>query len=97
MNAPNRLIVLDKCINGDIDRMDELTGAIYDEFSQLYNALHPFLYELTLEAVEYTRQKDFTSFVVKTKPGIPAKTQSKFIEKISGSRATFNIPITKEG
>lgn len=95
----DRLQLLDKCVDGDILKLKELCNPMYDDFGSLYDTLHSFMEELTLETVSYTRDSDYTNFVVKSKDiksshKIPCT--GRVSAKVSAGKASFNIPI-KEG
>ena len=43
-----KLILLDKCVDGEIGRLRELIDPMYDDMGALYDAMRPFIQDMTL-------------------------------------------------
>ena len=46
-----KLTLLDKCVDGDLDRLHELVDPMYDDVGVLFDMMRPFIQSITLEAV----------------------------------------------
>ena len=95
-----KLILLDKCVDGAIGRLRELIDPMYDDMGALYDAMRPFIQDMTLEAVSYTRGSDYTQFVLQSKTFEPSRklaVGNRLSYTMEAGRATINIPVTKEG
>ena len=95
-----KLILLDKCVDGAIGRLRQLIDPIYDDMGALYDAMRPFIQDMTLEAASYTRGSDYTQFVLQSKTFEPSRklaVGNRLSYTMEAGRATINIPVTKEG
>lgn len=95
-----KLTLLDKCVDGDLDRLHELVDPMYDDVGVLFDMMRPFIQSMTLEAVSYTRGNDYTQFVVESDTFTKAKklaVNNRISYTMEAGRAVINIPVTKEG
>jgi hypothetical protein len=101
MDEINKLIIVDKCVDGDMTKLKEVVDDFYDEVDQLYELLKPLMVDRTLETIQYTHKTEGIRFSVKTSKDMPAKfsksSTAKIITSVEGGIGIINIPITKEG
>lgn len=102
MDEINKLIVVDKCVDGDMFKLKEVVDNFYDEVDQLYELLKPFMVDRTLETIQYSHNDtEGIKFSVKASNDIPAKfskaSTAKIVTSVEGGIGIINIPITKEG
>lgn len=92
----NKLVVVDKCVDGKIENLKTCVGNIFDEIDQLYDILKPFIENLTLETVSFYRgtDHDYTRFTL-TGHGLKSIT-SPTLDSSTDETCIFNIPVIKE-
>lgn len=93
----DRLIILDKCANGELTDFHTLSTALFDDMDILYKTLHPIVATLNVGAITFIRAKDGVSFILSTDTPIKKKSinpPSKVSVKTSGNTTTINIPIS---
>lgn len=94
----DRLYLLDKCTDGKMTNYRELTGALFDDMQILYNAIHPFLETVHMEALSYVKENDRSvTFLMRTKETINIETiilPANVPVKVEDCNVSVHIPLT---
>ena len=92
----DRLVVLDKCANGELTNYHTLITTMFDDMGILYETLKPIVDQITVDAITFFPATSGVSFILTKNVPIEKKminSRTKVSVKTSGKTTTVNIPI----